>query len=183
MQTKPPAREVFLCNLYRMKRIILLSVFCLALLNSEAQSKCSIYKANAYFTVSMPGTVMVDEQGNQVRPAPTVQRFIYLECIGTKRPVIQAITYNNIPFTPAMPESFPGSSILAGKRNEDEKEIMLKPRKGNRIWKIEILPPSDKPQSPEACRNIILKLKQGNNGTCSYRIISGELQLYAAPMY
>ncbi|HMU73167.1 MAG TPA: hypothetical protein PLA61_10420 [Ferruginibacter sp.] len=164
-----------------MKRMILSFWAALFAIAVHAQSSCGIVRAWAYFTVSMPGAQMVDDNGNPVPPVPNVNRFIYVECAGGKKPVIGQVVYNEEMFA-ATVVATTGGTISPGKRNSDEKDIRLKARKGNRIWKIELRPNADKPQNPEACKNIRLQgIIAGKN--CVFRIPASELQLYTPPAY
>jgi len=63
--------------------------------NLHAQTKCSIKKAYAYYTVSTPGMQMTDENGNPITPKTDIARFIYIEGCGKARPVIEFVQYNN----------------------------------------------------------------------------------------
>ena len=164
-----------------MKQLVLISILAITAFASQAQNKCSIYKATAYFTVSMPGTQFVDENGNRIPPVPNVQRIIYLECTGKKEPVIQSIAYDNTLYHAQVSDSTV-NTVAVGKRFQDEKAVVLKPRKGNRLWKLELQPVIDKPQSPDACKNITIKLRV-NNTVCSFHITGSEMQLYTLPAY
>ncbi len=163
------------------KQFFFLSLLSLFSFTAAAQSKCGIYKAYAYFTVSIPGAQMVDDNGRRIPPVPNVERFIYLECTGKKKPAIGSITYNSILFKATITD-VSANSIKVGKRNLDEKEILLKPKKGNRVWKLELQPVIAQAQDREACKNIRINLMQ-LSGVCTYRVTGGELQLYTPPMY
>ena len=152
-----------------------------AVFSCRAQVKCGIYKACAYFTVSIPGTQMVDEKGNPVPPIPQVERYIYLETRGMSKPVIESVSYSNNIFT-AVLSKVEGNAVSAGKKTEDAKEVIIKARNGNALWKLELQPVTDKPQDPSACRNIMIKLKTAGR-ICSYKVPGGESQLSAPPRY
>ncbi|HMJ48603.1 MAG TPA: hypothetical protein VK498_14830, partial [Ferruginibacter sp.] len=61
-----------------MKKISWLFLLIMIGSDSYAQSGSTINQARAFVKVSSPGTVMADENGNQVRRM-IIQRFIYIE--------------------------------------------------------------------------------------------------------
>ena len=164
-----------------MKKTYFTCLLIAAVFSSCAQVKCSINKAYAYFTVSIPGAQMVDEKGNPVPPIPQVERFIYLEGKGVNKPVIESVYYNNTMFTVVLTK-VEGNNISAGKRTEDGKEVTIKARNGNALWKLELQPSADKPQDPSAAKNISIRLKTAGK-LCTYKISGGELQLATEPRY
>jgi len=74
------------------------------------------------------------------------------------------------------------STVIVGKKSEDEQPITLRAKKGYSFWKLELEPVDDKPQDPKACKNIVLKVKVAGK-TCIYRISDGESRLYTLPTY
>lgn len=151
------------------------------ILAAEAQPKCNLHKAYAWFTVSIPGTQMVDENGNRVPPVLQVSRFIYLDWKGNNKPVIETVYYNNVAFT-AIPEKANGNTVSVGKDLDNEKNIVIKAKKGYTLWKLALQPVVDKPQDPAGCKNIVIKLKLAGK-VCTYKIPAGETQLYSPPSY
>jgi len=164
-----------------MKKTFFTGILIAVVFSSGAQVKCSINRAYAYFTVSIPGAQMVDEKGNPVPPVPQVERFIYVEGKGVNKPLVESVSYNNNRFTGVLTK-VEGNTISAGKKSVDEKEVIIKARNGNTLWKLELQPVSDKPQDPSACRNILIKLKTAGK-ICSYKVPGGESQLSTPPRY
>lgn len=123
---------------------------------------------------------MVDDKGNRVPPVPWVTRFIYIACNGVKKPSILSVNYNNIsvPVTITKVES---STVSVGKKFEDEKEIIIKAKKGSTFWKLELQAPTEKTWEAAACKNIIIRLI-AEKKICSYTV-TVESQLYTPPMY
>jgi hypothetical protein len=171
----------FIVNCGQMKKAFFTVVLSAGILSSFAQVKCNINNAYAYFTVTMPGAQMVDEKGNPVPPVPVVERFIYLEYTGTKKPEIQAVYYNNtsVPVTVTKVE---GNAVFVGEKPEYKKKITIRAKKGSTFYKLELQPPNDKPWEAIACKNIIIKLNWAGK-ICSYKVLPGESQLYSPPMY
>lgn len=164
-----------------MKKIVVTVILIAGIILTEAQVKCNLNKAYAWFTVSIPGTQMVDENGNRVPPVLQVSRFIYLEWKGMNKPVIETVYYNNIAFTATVEKA--GNNIISvGKDLNTEKDIVIKVKKGYTCWKLVLQPVVDKPQDPAACKNIVIKLKLAGK-VCTYKIPAGETQLYSPPSY
>lgn len=171
----------FFLYIVYMKKTVFAGLLTALVFSSCAQVKCSINKAYAYFTVSMPGTQMVDEKGNRVPPVPQVERVIYIEGRGLNKPVVESVSYNNEKFTPVL-SKVEDSYVSPGKRYEDEKEITLKAKPGNTLWRLELQPLSGKPQPASAYSNILIKLKTAGK-ICSYKVPGGESQLFTLPRY
>ncbi len=181
MQKILPNREDFLLYIVPVKKILSVIVLVACIMAAEAQVKCNLNKAYAWFTVSIPGTQMVDENGNRVPPVPQVNRFIYLDWKGMNKPVIETVYYNNIAFT-ATVEKAESNTVSVGKDLDSEKNIVIKAKKGYTFWKLELQPVVDKPQDPASCKNIVIKLKLAGK-VCTYKIAAGETQLYSPPRY
>jgi len=163
------------------KKMLSTMVLVACIIAAEAQVKCNLNKAYAWFTVSIPGTQMVDDNGNRIPPVPQVSRFIYLDWKGMNKPAIETVYYNNIAFT-ATVEKADNNTVTVGKAFDNEKEIVIKAKKGYTFWKLELQPVIDKPQDPAGCKNIVIKLKLAGK-VCSYKIPAGETQLYSLPRY
>ena len=54
-------------------------------------------KAYAFYTVSIPGVQMADENGNPVPPKPICGTVYLFEWSGSKNPEIETVLYNNKP--------------------------------------------------------------------------------------
>jgi len=163
-----------------MKKIFFTLFFSAGILTLPAQVRCSINKAYAWFTVTLPGTQRVDESGNPVQPVPFVERFIYLEGNGINKPDVRAVYYNNIS-VPVTITKVEGSTVSVGKKVEDEKEIIIRKKKGNTFWKLDLQAPNEKPWAASACKDIIIRLISAKK-ICTYTV-AGESQLYTPPTY
>jgi hypothetical protein len=161
-----------------MKRILLIIMGSAGMFAAKAQDKCGIKKAWAYYTVTMPGMQMTDGKGNPVDAIPFVDHFIYIECKGTAKPVIDSVRYNNASFA-AQVKMEAGRKISIGETNDGKHTISAK--KGNTIWKIEVLPPLDKPMVIQNSKNINIRGKAAGH-SCEYHL-SKETQLATLPRY
>jgi hypothetical protein len=99
----------------------------------------TLVKAQAFYKLSFPGTVLRDMEGKEVdRGVDTVYQ-VYLEVKGNARPVIDSVFIKGRPFTAVVyPLTKPEYAI--GNRKSDEQRVVLHPVKGNSIWRIEISP-------------------------------------------
>ena len=61
-----------------MKILFLSAILMVVPLSLAAQTKCNIKKAYAFYTVSMPGMQMADENGNPIPPKPNIDRLLYI---------------------------------------------------------------------------------------------------------
>jgi hypothetical protein len=158
-----------------MKKILLIIMGSAAIVSTDAQDKCGIKKAYAFYTVSMPGVQMTDGKGNPVEAIPFTDHFIYIECKGTTKPVIESVVFNNKLTLQAVVKMVEGKKLSAGKRND--KDYMITAKKGNTLWKLEILPPKDKPVVIQNAKDITIKGKG-----CDYHLTK-ETELASIPRY
>ena len=163
-----------------MKRIFLYGIISFFFNISFGQNPGKIQRGYAFFTSSTPGMIRVDDNGNQVTPAPIIERFIYVECPGTKMPMVSTVLYNKTAYTSTV-QFVNETTVHAGKKNENGQEIVLNPKKGNRFWMIELQGSSGQEPKPGAVRNIIITSKAG---TALYKFyLYKETQLQAPDRY
>ena len=162
-----------------MKPLIISCLFLTATFHCFAQSNCNIKKAYAYYNVSMPGTQMVDENGNPIPPKPNITRLIYVEYSGTKMPDIKAVLYNSTSL------SFSAVAITAKTISVGYKELnpnnKITAKKGNNLLEIRLQPEEGKTMAETGCRNIIIKSKQGSK-LCKF-YVTGEKEFFSLPNY
>jgi len=161
-------------------KIFFLPVFLLAVFSSAfAQTGCAIKKAHAWYTVSMPGTMMTDENGNPIQPTPHITRFIYVEYSGTKLPEIKSVLYNktSLDFTV---EKVKEKTVFIGDKNLNPGK-MLTVRKGNTFLKINLHPFEGKAMPDADCKNIIINSKIYGK-PCKY-FLAVEKQFETLPGY
>jgi hypothetical protein len=115
-------------------------------------------KVLAFFTVSAPGTQLVDDNGNKVNPVLIIDRFIYLECKFNGKPKIDSILYNGVLFTASVADKEEKTATI-GIKKDNGKPVMLKAKKGNHIWRIDLIQPPGKTLQPESVKKILIKGK------------------------
>ncbi|MGB8190363.1 MAG: hypothetical protein WCF67_00530 [Chitinophagaceae bacterium] len=148
--------------------IIFFSAACL--LSACAQTKTGIQNTYAYFSISFPGNIPVDENGNPLK-GPDTMRVIYIETSGKAKPVIKSVQYGNVEFSAAVfaEEKYP---VAIGKAQTSNQNIMLSPRKGNTLWRVEL---ASLRALPSKSKSIIVKGTL--NGRAFTRTILKEQEL------
>ena len=126
-----------------MKKLYLTLLGLFFLVGLQAQVNCKAIKGYAYSLVTLPGTMPVDENGHQIPPRLNKERFIYIITNCKTTPTINNVLYGKtIAKTDAKPTA--ETSFTATKSN-DQKAVLLKPTKGNYLWKISVLENNSKP--------------------------------------
>lgn len=151
-----------------MKKAFLIVLFSAEILTACAQTKCKIKKAYVFYTVSIPGVQMVDDNGNPVPPLAQIERFIYIESKGSKAPEIETVYYDTSRFTMTVTK-IEGSSITVGEKFGNIQSITIRAAKNFSLWKIELYQTEDKIPVARGCKNILLKTKSAGKG-CIYKI-------------
>ena len=163
-----------------MKQLFISVLLILPILISVAQPKCKIKKAYAFYTVSVPGMQMVDENGNPIPPQIDITRFIYLEWSGLKRPEIETVLYNKKPLL-ATVTAVPGSTVNPESEFVNTNGFKITASKNNSLWKIDLQTVSGSPMPDQNCKNIIIKIK-GTGKTCAFKLVN-ERQIMTLPRY
>ncbi len=161
-----------------MKNIFIAALLAVSVLNVSAQKNCSIKTAYAFYTASMPGMAMADENGNTIPPKPIINRFIYIQWVGVSKPQINTVMYNNKVLIATL-SKVEGNSIIPGGDIENNRNFKIGTKKGTSLWKIELQPPGEDPMPAQDCKNIIIKTK---GKSCSVKLLK-ETLLATMPAY
>jgi hypothetical protein len=161
-----------------MKKI--LGVLLLGIIASCSNAQYRIQKAQAFFTMAMPGMQMKDINGNAVDPEPIIERFIYIECKFNGKPKVDSVLYNGV-FCPSVVADIAETVFAVGIKNDNNKLITVTPKKGNRIWRIDVQPTTNKPVIPAAVKKITIKGRLGKI-RFSY-VLTAETQLATPDRY
>lgn len=123
----------------------------------------SLVKAQAFYKLSFPGTVMRDIDGKEVdRGVDTVYQ-VYVEVMGNARPVIDSVFIRGRPFT-AVVYPLTKPEYIIGNRKSDERRVVLQPAKGNSLWRLEISPIAAPARTKKSLILVLLKgRKAGKN--------------------
>ena len=163
-----------------MKSIFISICLMVAAFIGNAQTNCNINKAYAFYTVSVPGAQMADENGNPIDPKVDIGRFIYIECFGTIRPEIKTVLYNNKALSATL-TAVKGRTVIPGSELSENNNSKITSKKGNSLWKIELQAEGNNSMPGQDCKNIIIKIKVKGK-TCSFTLLK-ETQLMILPRY
>lgn len=122
--------------------------------NADAQNKCAVLKAKAYYTITQPGNIPVDNNGKQIKVAPSKERVIYITTSCKTEPKIFSLKYGNTGAVADL-EKITGSSIILAK-DFDGNDIYFRAAKGTYIWKINVQ--ENQSEETDAFPNIYLKV-------------------------
>jgi len=157
----------------------LLVIFLISSCNiCSAQYK--IQNAQAFFTSSIPGIQRVDDNGNKIAPEPIITRFIYLECRYNGRPRIDSVFYNGILFSASAADK-EEANLKIGIKTENGKPVLLRPKKGNHFWKIDLVQADGNTIPHSAIKKIIINGKLDK--TKFTTIITAETELASPDIY
>ena len=161
-----------------MKKLIGLLSLSIAITSCNAQYR--IQKAQAFFTVSIPGMQRVDENGNKINPPPTIERFIYIVCSFNNKPKVDTVFYNRMLFSASLADNEDKVFIIGINKNSG-KPVKLIPKKGGHLWKIYLRQTTAESLSHEAVNKIIIKGSLGKT-KFSYMLTS-ETELTTPDSY
>ena len=145
-----------------------------------SQHLCSVKHAYSFYTVNMPGMIPIDDKGNPLPVAPSVERTIYLECSGIRMPVIDSILFDNVLMKTNV-SRVSGTTIIFGKRVENGQDFGITCRKGYTLWKVAVYPANPDHTVNQDCRNIVIKT--WNAGRSCRLNLNREIQLMGLPRY
>jgi hypothetical protein len=160
-----------------MKQAFLVFLFVSLTLLASSQSKCSINKAMAFYTETYPGMQMADQNGNPIAPKATVERQIYIEWCGAKKPEITEVLYDNRPFSVVL-EKINGRSVIAGKDLSPENKTRITAAKCKQLWKLIVIPKDGKEAPEPGAKQILIKTKSPR--ACVFKI-NTETRLKTLP--
>jgi hypothetical protein len=163
---------------YSMKKIISILLFTFFIINATAQKQCKIISAQAFYTINMPGTMPVDENGRQRKTKRNLSRTIFFTSNCTSAPSFEKITYNNISTRFSVEKAT--SIEVAGLSDNSGNKIILQSPKGFTIWKLTVIE-KDNIAIPEKVNIISLIWKQKNK-TNKFEI-KKEVELATIPTY
>jgi hypothetical protein len=163
-----------------MKKITGIFLLLLLFVTAKAQGH-RIQKAQAFFTITIPGMAMRDENGNTINPEPVINRFIYMECKYNGKPLIDTVFYNGILFKATIADK-EETFLKIGVKNNDGYPVIFKPKKGNHVWKVYLEQLSTgEALAHKAVKRIVLKGKL-DKVKFSY-VINEEVQLSVPDSY
>jgi hypothetical protein len=160
--------------------LCILACFTLLLMQACAQTKSTV-QGQAFYKISMPGTLMADENGQPIQRGPLVNRFLILETVSSRMPEIEQVIYNGVSCTAAVyPVTLLPENI--GKEKVSGKPVTISPAKGKSVWRIEVADPENKPGFwKQAIDKIMVRGKQ--DGRIFNLRLQKEKEIEALPAY
>lgn len=140
------------------KGIYLFISACIFFPSVFAQHAPKIQRGYAFYTMSTPGMIMQDDNGKHIDPIISIDRFIYVECPGTKAPDIRTVLYNNMAYTATVRKAN-DIPVQVGKNSETSKEIVLRPAKSSSLWKLELQLNTRDKKIPGEVKHIVIQGK------------------------
>jgi hypothetical protein len=163
-----------------MKKLLVSCCAIIFFITGNAQSY-RIQKAQAFYTITIPGMARSDENGNTINPEPVVNRFIYIECRYNSKPKIDSVFYNGTLFKASVADK-EETVLKIGVKNNDGYPVVFSPKKGNHIWKVYLEQQgTGKALAHEAVKKIVVKGKL-DKVKFSY-VITEETQLSVPDSY
>lgn len=162
-----------------MRRLLLFMGFMAVAGCALSQTNCSIKHAYAFYTVSIPGAQIADEQGNPVPPKPNISRLIYVEYSGTKAPEISGVSYNNAALNYTVVKLKDKTVSVGDEVLNPPKRITAK--KGNSFLLLRLQPQDGKTMPEVDCTNIIIKSKLARK--CCNFYVGKEKEFAGLPAY
>jgi hypothetical protein len=160
------------------KNIIIASLFLISL-NSCAQQKYGIRKADAFFSEHLPGNIRVDREGNSLYHGPAIVNTIYIETKGS--PVKWIVAWKGGQSFSVVTTEIKERPFEAGTEKETNEKILLKPAPGNKLWQLVLVKDETSSKVPSKIKSarIILQGKWG--GKKIYQKIDRQVELAAVP--
>lgn len=149
-------------------------------LNSCAQTKCPIKKGYAFYTLTIPGAQMADEEGNPVPPVPMINRFIYFEWSGADKPEIESVKYNKTDLSISI-SKIDSNWVIPVLDYANNSDYKITANKCNSLWVMQLHHAFDKPVVAQGCKDIVIRLK-GTGSTCAFKLVK-ETELASQPRY
>jgi len=148
-------------------------------LTSCAQTKYSIKKIYAFSVEHLPGNIPVDPNGKSLYRGPDTLNTVFIELQG------EAVHWNtawkngkvyNIDSSPVT-----GDVHEIGQEKVSGKKVIIQPAKGNRLFRLELVPTDRKIKSPMSVLpgQILIKGKAGNK--VILRKITDQVELVPIP--
>jgi hypothetical protein len=124
--------------LFFMKRNILLLVAILALAFCSCSKKVTgIYKTESFYKINTPGTIPVDDNGNEIGRNRDTVREIYIVTKAAMVPEIVAVVINLQHYTPVV-SRIDSNKIYVGERLPDNQRVDLNAGAGYSLWKVTV---------------------------------------------
>jgi hypothetical protein len=110
-------------------------LFACAFLFSCSRKSTGIYKTASFYKINTPGTIAVDEKGNEITPRRDTVREIYIVTKKMNPPTVIAVVLNHHYYTPVI-SKIDSNKIYVGERLPDNQRVELNADEKFSLWKI-----------------------------------------------
>jgi hypothetical protein len=114
-----------------------IGLFICTLLFSCSQKNTGIYKTASYYKINTPGTIAVDEKGNEITPGRNTTREIYFVTRKADTPKIISVVINHHYYSPVITKIDP-NKIYVGERLPDNQRVELNTPEDVFFWKLTV---------------------------------------------
>lgn len=123
----------------RLIRLVLLQICCLLVLSVNAQVKNNVVRLHAYIQETVAGNIEVDTTGTPVNTGVEELHQLYAETTGKYLPQWNVVYTNKGVFAIEATE-IKSRKQEVGKLKSNKKTVHISAKRGNRLWKLELLP-------------------------------------------
>jgi hypothetical protein len=121
-------------------RFFVLQICCLlGFITANAQVKNNVVKLHAYITKTLAGNIQVDSAGNEDGSAVEFVHNVYAETTGKFLPQWNMVFTNQGVYAIQATEIESGKHEV-GRLKKDQKPVTIGVKRGNRLWKLELVP-------------------------------------------
>jgi hypothetical protein len=161
-----------------MKSILFTLIFSCVSISLFAQKKMSIIATYPVYRVWLPGTMPVDQNGNQVRPKANIERSIFVTSTKDTAPTFSNIYYDKVAVKFSVQK--PNEKEINSQVDFEGNKIKFTQPKSSFVWKIDIVALAGK-SIPEKPKTIKLLLNENKKTTTI--IAKKETELMTIPTY
>ncbi len=142
---------------------------------SCSQSSTGIYKTYSFYKINTPGTIPVDENGNEIGKVHDTTYVIYFETRKAAQPKLVGASFNGNFYKMNLFEE-KENTIAIGNSLPDNKPVVLKTGSNRKLWKAElgmILKTATEPIKDKS----ILSIEVEHEGRKAIRVIKKHTEL------
>lgn len=160
--------------------ICLLCSFVFMALQACAQVKITVVNSSAFYMIPSPGTIAVDEKGNELPPPRDSVFYLYVETKGSNIQWERA--WKDGRSFSVLPVAVNQQRVQVGTDAMKNRNIQLSPASGNTLWQIELSDDLQRNKPPKTVTPHEILLKGIEAGRPVYVTIKSLTQI-ASPEY
>lgn len=156
--------------LFKMKRNIFLLAVVLAIAFCSCSRKATgIYKTWSFYEINSPGTIPVDDNGNQIGKTHDTVRIFYIETKNNFDGSLERAEINGWYYSGFLRKE-DSVKLTVGNSLPDDKPVIISARRNNKLWMLEIW--NRQPERSESFKDYIeLYIAEHENGLAVKRVI------------